>query len=131
MPRTLYPAPGHLVRPTAEGASWPRTGHAVLTRRRLLASAALFVSAGLGSHASARNIIGGVLPWEPGLTALPGAMSPPPFQSIRFARSERASSGRLEDDRLGSPNRVRRRWLRGREQRGRRRNRQTPENLSS
>jgi gluconate 2-dehydrogenase gamma chain len=69
--------------------------HAEMTRRRLLASAALFVSAGLGSRASARNIIGGVLPWEPGLSAPPTPVRPGPW--LYFTAGEAAAVEAIAD----------------------------------
>jgi len=66
-----------------------------VTRRRLLASAALFVSAGLGSRASARNFIGGVLPWEPGLTSPPVPVRPGPW--LYFTAEEAAAVEAIVD----------------------------------
>jgi len=66
-----------------------------MTRRRLLASAALFVSAGLAPRASARNFTGGVLPWEPSLTAPPTPVRPGPW--LYFTTDEAAAVEAIAD----------------------------------
>jgi gluconate 2-dehydrogenase gamma chain len=66
-----------------------------LTRRRLLVSTALFVSAGLASRAFARDFTGGVLPWEPSDTSPPIPVRLGPW--IYFTADEAAAVEAIVD----------------------------------
>jgi gluconate 2-dehydrogenase gamma chain len=66
-----------------------------MTRRRLLASTAMFAAASLGSRAFGRTYPGGVLPWEPSATEPPTPVRPGPW--LYFTADEAAAVEAIVD----------------------------------